>query len=543
MFLKPSLYMTCVFIFTVVLLLPGCLDSNESQLSLSGLVYCSEGAPDNFNPHTGTSFTNFNASSRVIFNRLVKTDNVTGRILPSLALRWSVSDDGKSYVFDLREDVVFHTTDWFKPSRAFNADDVIFSFERQRDFNHPFHDNGNTDYNYYQSSGFQNNIQSISKTSDTQVQFQLHKPDSSFLFSLSMDFSSILSKEYAEKLQEQGLIAQFDQQPIGTGPFQFKKYQNDAFIRYSAHPHFMDGKSKIDHLVYAITPDSSTRYARLVSGECDVMANPPKSQYDLLKNNPDIQVYQKPGLNIGYLAFNTLKAPLDNLKVRQAIAMAIDKKRLVERVYGDLGTINHSLLPPAMAPYYNNNLKGQEFNPEKAKAILEEQNVLPISIDLWALPVQRAYNPNGMLMAELIQEDLSQIGINIRLVTFEWSTYLEKVKAGEHDMALLGWVADNYSANDFLSTLIGCDGITTRTNRTRWCSRQLDSYLQEANESTDESKKTQLYYLVQSIIADQVPLIPIATGESVLVVDKQVQNIELQTLGGIKFTDIRKAPK
>jgi ABC-type transport system substrate-binding protein len=521
------------------------MDSSSNKLSNSGLVYCAEGAPDSFNPHTGTSFTNFNANARVLFDRLLQIDNSKGKILPSIALRWEVSDDGLSYTFDLREDVRFHSTDWFTPTRTLNAEDVIFSFLRQGDADNPFHDaTSQAEYNYYKSTGFDTNLLRIEQLAEHQVRFILAKPDASFLSSLAMDFASIVSAEYASSILANGYPAsQFDRLPVGTGPFKFRKYQNNAFIRYAAHPQYMDGKSTIEHLVYAITPDSSTRYARLISGECDVMADPPKSQYYLLQNNPELQIFRQPGMNIGFLAFNTAKPPYDNQRVRQALAMAIDRKRLVSKVFGELGTENASLLPPAMSPYYDKQLRQHVYDPERAIEILEQEGVLPLSLELWALPVQRSYNPNGMLMAELIQENLRDIGISARLVSYEWNTYLEKVKAGEHDLALLGWVADNYDPGHFLSSLISCDGIRTQTNRTNWCSAELDSVINEAMTTNNQSIKIAHYHRAQQIIAEQVPLLPIATGQSVLVASKTVNNIEVQTLGGVSFAGVKKVPQ
>lgn len=535
----PHKSLLVVIIAWVIIAGAGCTDNNTSLLHQQSLIFCSDGAPDNFNPNVGTSFTDFNASSRVLFNRLVEIDDDNGNVIPSLASHWQISDDGLNYVLTLRPDIQFHTTKWFEPTRPMNATDVIFSFQRQLDTNHPFHGEGG--YYYLHSTGLRDNLLSVNAMGDLLVSFELRAPDASFLYSLSMDFASILSKEYAEYIERHSLDrTQFDSLPVGTGPFKLNKYQDNSFIRYFAHADYYDGKSSIEHLIYAITPDSATRYARLVSGECDMMLNPPKSQYDLLVNDQDIQLLHEPGLNIGFMAFNIQKRPMSDIRFRTAIAMAINKPRINEQVYGDLGIINNSLIPPSMVPYHNANLTTVDFDPERAKAIIEELALGDISLELWALPVQRSYNPNGTLMAELIQEDLQAVGVQTTIVTYEWSTYLDKVNEGEHDLALLGWVADNHNPGDFLNALISCNAIDAKTNRTFWCSAFLDNLINEAINSQDIDQKRQRYFAIQSMIAEQLPLLPIATGEETLVARKSLKSISIESLGGVNFTRIEK---
>lgn len=537
-----AMFKPCLLLLSI--LLTACGSDDYNPLHLSGLVYCSGGAPRNFNPQIGTSSTQFNASSLVIYNRLVETDDQSGQILPSLAQSWQRLDNGLSYRLQLNTNVSFHTTAWFTPSRTLTAEDVKFSFDRQANSQNPFHDSVVGEFNYYTSTGFKDNLKDVVILDDHLIEFRLYKPDSAFLYALSMDFASILSAEYAQLLLAQRKDeSDLDNYPVGTGPFALQKFQNHSFIRYLAHDDYFAGKPEISHLVYAITPDSSTRYARLVSGECDVMLDPPKSQYDLLVNNPDLNIFQKPGLNTGYITFNTAKAPLDNVIVRRALSMAIDRKRIVAAVFGDLGTENNSLLPPSMTPFHNPQVKTPAYDPDTAKELLSKAGVTNLELELWALPVQRSYNPNGQLMAELIQKDLNKIGVKVKIVTYEWNTYLKKVKAGEHDLAMLGWVADSYNATDFMTTLIGCEGIANQTNRSAWCREDLDRLLERADKEPNEQAQISMYYQAQDIIAAELPLLPIATGQSTLVATRDVQNIKVQSLGGVSFTEVRKVRK
>jgi len=533
-----------IFIALLCLFLAGCDNDNSNLLSQSGLVYCSDGAPDNFNPQTGTSYTNFDASARVIFNRLVSTNNSTGIIEPALASHWEMSSDGRSYLFHLRKDVNFQNTQWFQPKRLFNAEDVVFSFNRQKDEQNNFHKQASGEFNYYQNMGLEKNLRAILARTAHQVEFQLVEPDSSFLHTLSMDFASILSAEYAAKIEaQQQPLKNLDKFPVGTGPYKLKKYQQNAVIRYQAHENYYASRVHLKNLVYAITPAPSLRYARLITGECDVLTNPPKSQYELLSKNPDVNIYQKPGLNIGYMAFNTDKKPFDDANVRKALSMAINKARIIDTVYGKLGTNTDTPVPPSMTPFHNPNIKLPKYNPEQSKLLLSEAGHNQLSLELWVLPVQRSYNPNGMLMAELIQEDLRKVGVTTTIVSYEWNTYLDKVRAGEHEMALLGWVADTYDAGDFLRSLLGCTAIKAKTNRSHWCNLEFDALLNQASLADNIEEKIALYHKAQELAVLHLPILPIATGQSVMVANKQVQNLELQTLGGVSFTDVSKVAK
>ena len=211
-------------------------------------------------PASYTAGTTFDASSRPVYNRLVEFEHGTTKVEPGLAESWDVSDDGLEYTFKLRPGVKFQTTDFFTPTRDFNADDVIFSFERQSKKDNPWNQYvAGTAWEYFDGMGMPDLLKAIEKVDDLTVKFALNRPEAPFLANLAMDFASIMSKEYADKLEADGKMEQLNQQPVGTGPFQFVAYQQDAVIRYKANPDYWDGKQKIDDLVFAITTDAAVR--------------------------------------------------------------------------------------------------------------------------------------------------------------------------------------------------------------------------------------------------------------------------------------------
>ena len=220
--------------------------------SAKTLVYCSEGSPEGFDPALYTAGTTFDASSKPVYNRLVQFEPGTTKTVPGLAESWEVSDDGLEVTFKLREGVKFHTTDFFTPSRDFNADDVLFSFNRQYSKDHPYNAYvEGASWEYFNGMSMPDLIKSIDKVDDYTVKFVLNRPEAPFIANLAMDFASIFSKEYADQLAEAGTMSDLNQKPVGTGPFQFVAYQPDAVIRYKAHPDYWNGKQPIDDLVPA----------------------------------------------------------------------------------------------------------------------------------------------------------------------------------------------------------------------------------------------------------------------------------------------------
>jgi dipeptide transport system substrate-binding protein len=494
------------------------------------LVYCSEGSPEGFNPALYTAGTTFDASSRQIYNRLAEFEPGTTNIQPGLAESWTVSDDGLEYTFNLRQDVAFQTTDWFTPSRPLNADDVIFSFERQWKTDHPYHSVSGGTYEYFNSMGLQDLLKSIEKVDDHTVKFVLKEPEAPFIADMAMDFGSILSAEYADQMMAAGTPEQVDLQPVGTGPFQLVAYQKDAVIRYQAHPDYWDGKAALDNLIFAITPDASVRWQKLQAGECHVMPYPNPADLDAMRQNPDIELLEQEGLNVGYLAFNTEKPPFDNVRVRQALNMAINKDAIIEAVFQGAGKVAKNPIPPTIWSY-NDNVQDYPYDPDQAKQILEEEGVSDLKTNIWAMPVQRPYNPNARRMAELIQADWREVGVDAEIVSFEWGEYLKRSLAGEHQTVLLGWTGDNGDPDNFLYVLLSCDAAKDGANRARWCYKPFDDLLVQAKRTADKAERTRLYEQAQVVFKEQATWVTIAHSIVFKPIRKEVEGFKISPFG------------
>ncbi|NJM09922.1 MAG: hypothetical protein HC883_03255 [Bdellovibrionaceae bacterium] len=237
-------------------------------------VYCSEASPSTFNPQMAEDGPTFNASSQMLYNRLVEFEDGGTKIVPALAEKWDISKDGKTYTFTLRKDVTLHTTDTFKPSRTLNADDVLFSFNRALKKDHPYHKVNGGRYVYFAGMELDKLIKDIQKVNDHTVKFILSEPAAPFIANVAMSFAVILSKEYGDKLMAAKTPEKLDIEPVGTGPFVLKRYVKDNSIRYEANPTYWMGRAKLDKVVFAITPDANVRFQKLKAGECNLIAEP-----------------------------------------------------------------------------------------------------------------------------------------------------------------------------------------------------------------------------------------------------------------------------
>lgn len=505
-----------------------------SAVEAKTFIYCSEGSPEGFDPGLFTAGTSFDASSRQVYNRLAEFERGTTTVVPGLAESWTISDDGLEYTFKLRPNVKFQSTAFFKPTRNFNADDVIFSFDRQRLADNPYHKVSGGSWEYFQSMSMPELIKSIEKVDDLTVKFVLTRPEAPMIANLAMDFASIVSKEYADAMLKAGTPEQLNQRPVGTGPFFFVGYQKDAVIRYKANPDYWKGKATLDDLVFAITPDASVRYQKLKAGECHLMPYPNPADLAAMKADPVLNVMQQEGLNVGYLAYNTEEKPFDNPKVRKALNMAVNKQAILDAVFQGAGTIAKNPIPPTIWSY-NDAIKDDPYDPAAAKAMLEAEGVKGLKMKVWAMPVQRPYNPNARRMAELIQADYKAVGVDAEIVSFEWGEYLKRAREPGRDGAvLLGWTGDNGDPDNFLAVLLGCAGVHN-ANRANWCYKPFDDIVNKAKIVSDKAQRTKLYEEAQVIFKEQAPWLTVAHSVVFKPMRKEVEGFKISPFGGHEF--------
>nr|WP_184037262.1 ABC transporter substrate-binding protein [Chitinivorax tropicus] len=503
------------------------------------LTVCTEASPEGFDITQYTAAVTADATSETIHNRLVEFERGSTKVVPGLAEKWDISKDGLVYTFQLRKGVKFHTTEYFKPSREFNADDVLWTFNRMLDKNHPWFKVSTRGYPYAESMEFPSLIKSVEKVDPHTVKFTLNQPEAPFLADLAMGFASIFSAEYGDQLLKAGKTQQLNQLPIGTGPFVFKRYEKDAQLRFDANKDYWKGKASVDKLIFAISPDTAVRIQKLKAGECQIALYPLPNDVANLRKDPKLKVEELNALMTGYLAFNMEHKPFEKKEVRQAISMAFDKKSYIKALFGEAASPAVNPFPPTMWSY-NKDIKDYEYNPQKAKELLAKAGFPNgFKTTIWTRPGGGTINPNPKLGSEMLQADLKKIGVEAEIKVVEWGELLKRAKAGEHDMVFNGWAGDNGDPDNFLTPLLSCVAAKSGENYARWCDKKFDELLDKAKSNSDSKERTKLYLEAQKVFKDAAPWLTLAHPTMFVAMSKNVNGYKLSPLGNNHYWGVQ----
>jgi len=515
-----------------LILISGC--SQRATAGVKPLVYCADASPEGFDPALWDSSSTSNATS-AMFQGLLSFKRGSGEKVPDLATSWQVSPDARTFTFQLRQGVKFHSTAYFTPSRDFDADDVLFSWQRLIDPQLPFNLAFPATFVYPQSLGLKDMIAGIDKLGPHEVRFRLHQPNVNFLGYFGGSFAAIHSAEYAAQLLAQGRASAINNQPVGTGPYRYKSYRKDDVLRFTAHPDYWRGVQRTERLVFAISREPNVRVQKVARGECHVAAPIRDVDIGTLSGHPQVKIDKIQALNISYLAFNLKRAPVNQRDVRVALDIAVDRDALFKVLFARGDALQAVSAFPPSVPGYNKTLTN-EHNPERARQLLAAAGFAGgMEIDLWALPISRPTNPNGQLMAQMIQADWARIGVKARILTYEWGEYLKRANNGEHHVYMSGWSSDLASADDFLTPNLTCaasrDGI-------KFCNAEFDALLEQARAEVDEGKRLLLFEQAQLIFKRERPWITMAHSSVYIPLRKDVLGFVMSPNGSVDFEGV-----
>jgi dipeptide transport system substrate-binding protein len=236
---------------------------------------------------------------------------------------------------------------------------------------------------------------------------------------------------------------------------------------------------------------------------------------------------------------NVTRPPFNDLRVRRAINMAIDKAAIIGSVYQGAGIAAKNPIPPTQWSY-NDAIKDYTYDPAAAQKLLTEAGFPNgFETDLWYMPVSRPYMPNGKRVAELVQADLARIGIRVRPVTDDWQRYRAKIMAGDHGMALYGWTGDNGDPDNFLNVLLGCSAARPGGNNiAKWCHADYDALVNRAKAVGNQAEREALYRRAQEIFKAEAPWVPIAHSVVFMATRKEVQGFRMDPLGRHPFEGV-----
>jgi dipeptide transport system substrate-binding protein len=493
-------------------------------VSAKPLVVCTEASPEGFDMVQYTTAVTADAVAETIFNRLADFKPGTTEVIPALADSWDISEDGLTYTFHLRKGVKFHTTDYFKPTRDMNADDVVWSFQRQLDPNHPWHKLSSVGFPYFESMGFKELLKSVEKIDDNTVTFTLTRREAPFLADIAMAFSSIFSAEYADQLLKANKTGDLNNKPVGTGPFVFQRYNKDAQVRFKANPDYFLGKPPADPLIFAITIDNNVRLQKLKANECQIALYPKPDDVPSIKADQNLKVDELAAMTTSYTAMNTTRKYMSDVRVRKAINIAFDKQTYVTSLYGKgnalVGTVPY---PPTLLGF-NDKLKNPPRDLDKARELLKEAGVPDGTVlTLFTRNGGGPTNPNPLLGAQMMQSDLAQIGIKLDIRVMEWGEMLKRAKNGEHDLVSAGWAGDNGDPDNFLTPNLSCDAAKNGENYARWCNKEFQDLIDKARGGTEPAARAALYEQAQEVFDKDQPWIPMAYPKMFTAMRKNVE--------------------
>ncbi|ALX50388.1 ABC transporter substrate-binding protein [Lentibacillus amyloliquefaciens] len=494
-------------------------EANSGSDGEDVLVFARGGDSESLDPGSTTD----GESSRVtrqVLESLLDFDKESFEVVPGLAEDWEVSDDGLNYTFYLEEGVTFHD------GTDFNAEAVKTNFERWADPEHEyaFEEEGYV-YSMYGTmfGGYQGDdshvIEKINVVNDHEIEFVLKQPLGYFLQNMAMSYFAITSPA---ALEEYG--PQINENPVGTGPFKFESWTKDDSIELSKFEDYRkDGLPKVDSVVFEVIPDNAARLIALQSGEIDIMDGLNPDDAETVEAEEGVELYTRSENNVGYVGFNTQKEPLNQVEVRRAINHAIDRQAIAEAMYAGYAQPAKNPLPPSYMGY-NDDVEGYEYDVEKAKSLLAEAGYEDgMEIELWTMPVARPYMPDPETVAEIVQNNLSEVGIEVSIVREEWAPYLEKTLQGEQEMFMLGWSGTNGDPDYFMSSLLHGDNVGS-SNRTFYENDEVDELLNQAKTSIDQDERAELYKEAQTLISEDAPMVPLVHSEPVLAAASYVEN-------------------
>ncbi len=461
-----------------------------------------------------------------IFDHLVRYRRASTEIEPGLAVRWEVSTDGKAWTFHLRPEVRFHD------GTPLDADAVVFSFDRQRDPTHPYHQ---PDFTYWDTTF--RNIQSVTKVDPLTVRISIERPYAPFLANLAMFPVSIVSPTAVKKWGKD-----FAKHPVGTGPFRFVEWSQGERVTLEGNTYYWDGPPQIMHLVFVTIRDPRQRLVALEGDAIDVAENLSPQDLQFVTLHPELTLQRIAGINIGYLAMNVTHPPFDDVRVRRAINHAVNKTAIVKLIYQGLAQPATTPVPPSLWGHVDEPLYG--YDPKVAIRLLREAHFTPpkVTPKLYTMDTSRPYMPSPDTVARIIQHNLHDVGIDVEVVKNDIDAHVRLTQEGKHDLCLLGWTADNGDPDNLLYVLFDPENaeVGSARNVAFYKNAELHGILAWAQESSDQTERERFYRKAQDLIARDAPWVPLAHAEVVVAARNSLGGLIVHPSSNIYFHKVSK---
>ncbi|MFP5220070.1 MAG: ABC transporter substrate-binding protein [Actinomycetes bacterium] len=483
---------------------------------------------------------------RQIFEGLVTTEEGGTEVVPALAKEWENSEDGLEWTFTLEEDVTFHD------GEPFNAEAVCFNFDRWYNFT-GLQQSASVSY-YWQTvmGGYANNespdlseslYESCEATDDTTATITLTSPSASFLTGLTLPSFSIASPKALEEFgadevsgteEEPQFTGTFGtEQPIGTGPFQFEEWDPGNRLTLVRYEDYWGEPAQLDRLIFRPIAEGSARAQALEGGDIQAYDGVDPADVSRLES-AGFNVLERPAFNVGYIGFNTALPPLDNLKIRQAIAHAINREALVQANYPEGSEVATQFMPPDLFGWADD-VPTYEYDVDKAKQLIAESGVSNPTLEFWyPTDVTRPYMPDPAANFQAMSADLTAAGFTVTPKSAPWNPdYLAQVDAGKTQLRLLGWNGDFADPDNFVGTFF-------RTKQPAWGPLDESIYadLEAARLEPDQDARAEMYKAANKKIMEFLPGLPYVHNKSFLVTAEGVEGLEPSPVSNEIFQNV-----
>lgn len=495
----------------VITSLSGCSGGAKNQATGGGtLTFAQPLDPTGLDPAIGNDVAATNLYA-VIYDTLVMyAPGETLKLSPGLAETWDISTDGLTYTFHLRQGVKF--TD----GTPFNADAVKFNLDRQLDTTNQYHDATMT----YAATLF-GQLKSYRVVDENTFEMVLKQPFAGFLDQLTSYTAAAIASPTA--IQKYG--KDFFKNPVGTGPFIFSAWQPDTEIDFLPNKDYWGGAPKLDKLICRTIPESATQLAELKAGTIDFTnygLNP--NDVEQVAGDPNLTLKSLPALDTYMIHFRSWKKPFNDLRLRQAVAYAINKQNIVDYVLKGRASPATGAMPKASWSWYPTD--DYPYNPDKAKELLAQAGY-----PKGGLTVSLLTNPNMAPAAQAIQADLAAVGITANIQQSEGGAYWDQLPTEVGDMIMDNWWLPNGDPDYLMSMFYATKNIATKSNVDRYSNPEVDQLLDQAAVETNQAKRAELYNQIQKITDETAPMVFIYYQDNQSSYRNVVQGLQFTPIG------------
>jgi peptide/nickel transport system substrate-binding protein len=506
-------------IMLLALIISGC--STKKDVSTNGndkskvdkdggtLVIARLSDAENLDHHFMSTINAASVTHGKIYEGLVGRDK-NAEIKPLLAEEWKQIDD-TTWEFKLRKDVKFHD------GTAFNADAVKTTFDRLLDPNV-----GSPRAVVFKM------VKEVKVVDEFTIQFSLSEPFSPLLSILASHEGGIINPKTIEKYGKEII-----QEPNGTGPFVFESWTPGQEIVFNKNKEYWDTKAKVDKVVFKVVPEETTRVSMLETGEAHIAEPLSVPMMSTVEASSASEVYRSEGFGTEYIGFNVQKEPFNDVRVRKAIAHAVEMDSIIKGVYNNVGKKANSLLGSKVFGYHAD-MKAYEYNLNEAKKLLAEAGYP----DGFKTTLKTMDSKERINMAEVLQSQLKGIGIDISIEVSEYGTFVEQVNTANSEMFILSWRnatgdADYNQYNLFHTNSQGAAG-----NTFFYSNKEVDGLIDAARKEKDQDKRIELYAKSQEIEMADAVYIPVRVIENLAAVAKNVDGFAISPSGYLEINDV-----